>query len=256
MGCIFCGKTRKRSREHVFPRWLVPLFPDLDDAEYLRRLIRQDTDEERRHPSGPFDLVVTDICEVCNNGWMSRLEQDVQPILTPMLLDVPRTLSAPDQQTVATWATKTMLVMQGANIGGERFTPAEEYRWFCDHVAPLPNSHVWLCRYGGEGNWPLSVHQWGMTIRPADAPPPQPTDPVNGFGVVFAIGPLVFWLFGHTLRGDLYTSAGSDDAHVLIWPALGNDVRWPPRQTLQTEAELEQLALHVPSGLPTQNLLR
>ena len=76
---------------------------------------------------------------------------------------------------------------------------------------------------------PLSVHHWGMTVRPADAPPPRPSDPVNGFGVVFAIGPLLFWLFGHNLRGHLYTSAGSDDAHVLIWPALGNQVLWPPR---------------------------
>jgi alkylhydroperoxidase family enzyme len=77
--------------------------------------------------------VVTDICEVCNDGWMSRLEQEAQPILTPMLLDESRTFTAPEQQTVATWATKTTLVMQGANIGGEHFTPAEDYRWLRPH---------------------------------------------------------------------------------------------------------------------------
>jgi hypothetical protein len=58
---------------------------------------------------------------------MSQLEQQMKPILTPMLLDQPRTLTSPEQHLLATWATKTALTMQGANIGGERFTPAAQY---------------------------------------------------------------------------------------------------------------------------------
>jgi hypothetical protein len=200
--CIFCGQDRKRSREDVFPKWLHPLFPLLGEAEYLRRLVSPSSrDEHRRPASSVFDVIVRDICTTCNNGWMSQLEQQVKPILMPMLLDQSRTLTAPEQHTLAMWATKTALTMQGANIGGERFTPAADYHWFHDHVAPLPNAHIWLCRYGGQGNWPLSVHQWGLTMRPPGAPEPQPSDPVNGYSVVFAIGPVVFWLWGHSLTG-------------------------------------------------------
>jgi hypothetical protein len=255
MVCIFCEQDRKRSREDVFPKWLHPLFPLLGEAEYLRRLVTPSSDDEHRRPaSGVFDVIVRDICTTCNNGWMSQLEQQVKPILTPMLLDQQRTLTAPEQHTLATWATKTALTMQGANIGGERFTPAADYHWFHDHRAPLPNGHIWLCRYGGEGNWPLSVHQWGLTMRPPGAPVPQRSDPVNGYSVVYAIGPVVFWLWGHSLTGGPYIEAGSDDAHQLIWPALGGDAHWPPRRTLQAEADLQELSHRTPTGVEPRGL--
>lgn len=51
-----------------------------------------------------------------------------------------------------------------------------------------------------------------MTMRPPGAPVPQPSDPVNGYSVVYAIGPVVFWLWGHSLTGDPYIEARSDDA--------------------------------------------
>lgn len=114
-----------------------------------------------------FDVIVRDICTTCNNGWMSQLEEQVKPILTPMLRDQPRTLTAPEQHLLATWATKTALTMQGANIGGERFTPAADYHWFHDRRVPLPNAHIWLC-YGGQGNWPLPPPSG---IPPVQIPP-------------------------------------------------------------------------------------
>jgi hypothetical protein len=87
-----------------------------------------------------------------------------------------------------------------------------------------------------------------MTVVHGAEGPPNPEGAMNGFGVVYAIGPLTFWLFGYDLPGDLQTSAGSDDAHLLIWPALGPDVRWPPRGTLEREAQLEELAQRMPAG--------
>jgi hypothetical protein len=78
-------------------------------------------------------------------------------------------------------------------------------------------------------------------MRAPGAPILQPSDPVNGYSV-YAIGPVVFWLWGHSLTGGPYIEARSDDAHQLIWPALGGDVHWPPRSTLQAEAELLELA--------------
>jgi hypothetical protein len=255
MVCIFCGQDRKRSREDVFARWMHPLFPLLGETEYMRSLVTHSSSEEHRRPaSKAIDVIVRDVCEPCNNGWMCQLEEQVKPILAPMLLDQPRSLTAPEQHLLATWATKTALTMQGANIGGKRFTPAAEYRWFHEYVTPLPNAHVWLCRYGGQGNWPLSVHQWGMTMRPPGAPIPQPSDPVNGYSVVYAIGPVVFWLWGHNLTGGPYTDAHTNGAHTLIWPALGSDAHWPPRHTFQTEAELRALSLRLPTGVEPRGL--
>jgi hypothetical protein len=80
---------------------------------------------------------------------------------------------APEQHVVATWATKTMLTMQGANIGGERIVGLDRYRWFYDNRTPISVSYVWLCRYSDRTRWPLSIHQWGMTV--VQAPRARPT---------------------------------------------------------------------------------
>ena len=77
---------------------------------------------------------------------MEKLETRARPILTPMLQDEPRVLTAPEQHVVATWATKTMLTMQGANIGGERVVGLDRYRWFYENQTPISVSYVWLCR--------------------------------------------------------------------------------------------------------------
>ena len=248
MPCIFCGADAKLSREHVFPQWLRALFPDLGEADYLRRIVTFSTDTHHLRPGPSFDVVVRDVCRDCNHGWMEKLEARARPILTPMLQDDPRVLTAPEQHVVATWATKTMLTMQGANIGGERIVGLDRYHWFYENQTPLSVSYVWLCRYSDRTRWPLSIHQWGMTIIQGAEGSPSPNGAMNGFGVAFAVGPLAFWLFGYDLPGDVQTRAGSDDSHLLIWPAVGPDVCWPPRQTLEREAQLDELAQRMPTG--------
>ena len=71
---------------------------------------------------------------------------------------------------------------------------------------------------------------------------------MNGFGVVFAVGPVAFWLFGYGLPGAPQTQGGSDDTHILIWPALGPDVYWPPLKALESERDLMELARRLPTG--------
>jgi hypothetical protein len=249
MPCIFCGSTGKLSREHVFPRWLRDLFPEASSGgDYIRRNVTASTDVRHERPGKSFDIVVRDVCVECNSGWMNALETEARPILTPMLRDEPTVLTTPDQHVVATWATKTMLTMQGANLTPDRYVSPERYSWFGYHRSPLSGSHVWLCRYSDRAHWPLSIHQMGMTVQPPGRPPPQIGDPMNGFGVVFAIGPLAFWLVGYDLPEGVLTQAGSDDAHVLVWPALGPDVRWPPQVTLEREDDLREMAATVPPG--------
>lgn len=109
MRCIFCGEDRKLSREHVFASGLAERFPELEnvEADYVRYLCTGTSASDHTRPGPPFDYVTRDVCAACNNGWMSGLETEAQPILGPMLSDRPRVLTAPDQAVVATWATKT-----------------------------------------------------------------------------------------------------------------------------------------------------
>jgi hypothetical protein len=249
MPCVFCGRDRKLSREHVFPQWLRAHFPERDqlETEYVRRLVTRTGDDEHTRTGRVFDSVTRDVCEVCNNGWMADMEGRAQPILAPMLGDRPRVLTATDQATVATWATKTMLAMQGMNIGGKRLVGVDSYRWFERHRMPLPSSCVRLCRYTDRTRWPVITHQWGMTVAPGGAPPPDEDDATNGFGLVFTIGPVAFWLVAYDVPGGPPAQAGSDDA-LLIWPALGPDVRWPPTAAHGSDSDLLELSRRLPTG--------
>ena len=53
------------------------------------------------------------ICEDCNSVWLSSLERRVKPLLAPMAVGAqPTTLSPGSQLLIATWAVKTVLLLE------------------------------------------------------------------------------------------------------------------------------------------------
>jgi len=110
--CIFCKRTLtkvNRSKEHVFPVWL------LEEMGARDRPIRP----SEIAPSGREVILQRDltydgfqagrVCGVCNKGWMSRLEDDIKPILTSLIRGK-RSLKRLDsgaQALLAKWAAKT-----------------------------------------------------------------------------------------------------------------------------------------------------
>lgn len=108
--CWMCNRTQgHRAREHIFPRWLLVELNALDEPfnptheDFLGRPISS------RGPIRASAFVAGEICESCNNGWMSDLEAEVQPILFPPGGRV--TLSVPDQEVLARWLIKTAVVL-------------------------------------------------------------------------------------------------------------------------------------------------
>lgn len=222
-------------------------FPSSGPVEYTRRFVTAEGATDRRHSGIAFDVVVRAVCANCNNGWMSSLETRAKDVIGPMLSDQRVSLDPSDQALVATWATKTLLMLGCATLDPGDVASPSAYSWFFRHQAPLPGSHAWLCRYGGEGQWPLSCHVHGITLT-RDASRPTKASETNGFVAVLAIGPFVVWLFGQELDEGPVTRARSDDGHLLIWPATGS-VSWPPGRTLRTEGELEALSRQLPGGV-------
>ena len=235
------------SREHVFPTWMVGLFPELGELDYVRRLVLHTDDVDHQRPGPPFDVVVRDVCVSCNTGWMEKLETEARPVLTPMFTGSSRVLTASEQFVVATWATKTMLTVQGSNLGGERVASTEQYGLSSAAAAAAELARMALPVRGQDalaGQCP-PVRVLGAICG---QPPPQVGAPLNGFGVVFAVGHLAIWLFGAEVPDAPRPQSGSDDAHILVWPTLGPDVRWPPPKALKGEADLEALARRMPAG--------
>ncbi len=102
--CLFCSNGAN-SKEHVWPQWILQVLP-------ARRPVRQrlGTGKEVSY-SGEFKL--KGVCTTCNNGWMSELETEVKPILSPIVQDLSIQLEIEDQKKLALWAFKTAIVLEG-----------------------------------------------------------------------------------------------------------------------------------------------
>src|SRR4051812_46683479 len=102
--CIFCGGG-PLTLEHVWPAWLIALFPALPSTITFRGRERQATTSD--------ELTVRAVCEKCNGGWMSDLEQQAKPLLMELLEERPYSFMPPGMQDViSAWAVKTVMVFE------------------------------------------------------------------------------------------------------------------------------------------------
>ena len=121
--CIFCqGPSSARGHgEHVFPRWINAIFeeiPPIDatqQPEWKRGVI--DFVKDERHDqvwsaAEIASLTTKHVCNACNTTWMSKLEGEARPLLTPMIRGQGRKLTQAQQLVAAQWATKTVMVAE------------------------------------------------------------------------------------------------------------------------------------------------
>jgi len=143
--CVFCGRDRTLSAEHVLPDWLLTEFPPLEpSAKASRRLGYWDAsgawqDKSRVQGTVSVPTTVTVVCkdeykgdDGCNTGWMSRLEGLAKPLITALGHDQQQTLSRDDQRLIAFWATKTMMMVEYTDHT-TRATSNEQRRYLYEH---------------------------------------------------------------------------------------------------------------------------
>jgi hypothetical protein len=141
--CWFCDAPISKStasREHVVPQWLQgylrisnheiePTLTSLPDGAKLKK---------RRHPVS--QLKTGGICNACNNGWMSQLENGCRPILLK-LLNASVELSGlrrAGRLSLSRWAAKTAYALDAGGL--ERRVPKSHFTSFHENVARLPEN--------------------------------------------------------------------------------------------------------------------
>lgn len=139
--CVFCRKTRKRAKEHIWPKWLQEA---VEGGTNLRAethyaisggVVNQRTLQNE-------SLVLGQVCMDCNNGWMSKLEREAIPVITSLLSAQPllgTALTVDHCSTLARWAFKTAIVRNlGTNyrklIPPHHFTAAFDRRLLPPHT--------------------------------------------------------------------------------------------------------------------------
>ena len=160
--CAFCNRNdSKRSPEDIFAKWIGKYFgPDW-------RRFNLDTGASRGSSKNKPGLVTRKVCARCNHGWMSRLEQSVEPIIAPMFFGQKVTLRSTEQTCIARWFTKTVMAY---DVNAKRtrdcyFTLAQ--RMALAEALTIPNDMmIFLGRYIGTPGVNLQCRKDRRTTRP------------------------------------------------------------------------------------------
>lgn len=232
--CVFCGAQGKLSPEHAVPCWAEKAIPGEGDFTSRSATMAGETRWEKTAPV--LDQTVRRVCNACNTGWMHRLEDACIPLLRPAIrLEGHVTLDPASQRTVATWITKTAMMIEFVH-GGKRI-PDEHYRYVFDHRKPPPGAFVWLAAYTMQ-----PYHAWS---EPRELILQGSTSGTvrHGYVATFSIGHLVCQLshFGSGDNVELERLPGFQEPVIQVWPITG-DQSWPPLDTALDQSALEWLA--------------
>jgi hypothetical protein len=151
--CIFCQHDdRKITKEHLFPDWLSKMYGD--SVTGINEGTNADGTIAYSYSSNIFQQTTNSVCEVCNNGWMSQIENDAKPILIKMLKSKSFVLDKKAQVKLSTWAMKTMLVFNHENPKppAKQFIPLEHYVKFYEEKRVSDDS-IMLLGYNPVGKF-------------------------------------------------------------------------------------------------------
>lgn len=225
--------------EHICSAWIGRLF----DSEIYNWTHTHETGEIKRWKSKSLDETLPVVCDKCNNGWMSDIENlEAKPALTNMIRDgaaqslLPRGIIA-----LACFAFKNAVVANHANLNKEPFfTPAAREQFRKNLTIP-PGVQMWVGAFHG-----IYAHS-GICKSYYLEPQLYASDPQNFelYVFTFVAGHLAFqvlaskWksLFSRgmpppALRPDKYW----DSAATSFWPMDGFPLSWPPEKYLSNDS--------------------
>lgn len=220
MPCVFCGST-PTTKEHVFPRWLNRYLPSqhqqLEQARYGEGAF------DITRSSVGFDFTVRKVCDSCNSGWMSRLENETIDVLHPMISGLAlQLLSLKTQRQIAVWAVKTAMMLDNTQVAP--ILPSVQLQRMRSHRAIPRNTRVWL----GACNelYPLvTCHTVRIELGNRKNPGVLHT---GGFYSPLKIGHLCLYVYFTPVDVTIQYPALYHAAVARLWPPRGSSLPWPP----------------------------
>lgn len=240
--CMFCDE-KADTGEHVWPRWLVERSlversPSSDIAcTYLERV---DRDVEGWHTPKPT-LVVKQVCSACNNGWMSRLENEAKFVLESILDGRLRILDASAQLTLAQWAVKTAMVLESLDCSRPWFYSKNERRLMRGSRTMPERTSVWLTQ--------CINHQHVYSVK-KDLRTTLGDGGLRAIATTMAFGSLAFQVVTiktppeiprHVPVSYEVSDGPWDRTLVQVWPVSDCPLAWPPYYGLNGDLGLETL---------------
>jgi hypothetical protein len=214
----------------------------------LRRFVvsntgRMDAERGGRHLGNwpTARLKVKWLCGSCNNGWMSRLENEAKPIVESILDGKLEDLDASVQSTLALWAVKTTMVLEAVDPNRLWFYSVDERQRMRAARALPQRTFVWIAKCIDQPNLYSAAKDLRTRTVLGD-------DNVHAFVMTMAFGSLAFQVV--TIRTPATIPANVvvtydvsegpwDQTLVQVWPTSQDARAWPPSYGLAGELGLD-----------------
>jgi hypothetical protein len=187
--------------------------------------------ETQSFPALPFNMTIRAPCHDCNTGWMSDLDNAVQPYIAGMIQGRARELHETGLRTIATWAVLKALVFQALRPK-ERFAPDSHFReLYAMKTVPPERFRVWT---GSVESVMLGFFrsQGLRRIRPPDLDAPDFPD---AYTVTFSIKHLGLKVFaGDEIGANITHHQGLVGSIREVWPNTTSFV-WPPGPSITSK---------------------
>lgn len=235
--CMFCPE-KVSTKEDAWPLWLIKRFPVSSTA-------RIDAERGGRNlgnwPTVKPKLQVKWLCPSCNNGWMSRLENEAKPVLVSILDDKLKDIDASAQTTLARWAVKTVMVLEAVDSNRHWFYSENERQLMRVALALPKRTSVWIAKCVDQPNvYSAAKDLW---TTPGD-------DSVHAFVTTMAFGSLALQVvsirtpeaISENIAVTYDVREGPwDQTLVQVWPTSQNSRAWPSCYGLAGEWGLDAL---------------
>jgi hypothetical protein len=232
--CVLCNQRGPSANEDVVPRWLAKAIAAKGTPPYFDLTIEMNEGSPQtssiRHVGGlPVPWKLPEVCNSCNNGWMSQLEQAMKHAGKRLVEGKHYLLSPFEQVVIATWMTKTALLYDVAR-GGQVVPLDKGSHPFYAAGQPLPRSQIMLAAFQPPDRSVVIPHRRKehKLIDPSTG-----NISLHGVDISFVFGFLFIQLYV-TFDGDEANMFGYPTVHpdlIQCWP-VRHPVRWlPPLDT-------------------------
>jgi hypothetical protein len=236
--CIFCS-NKASTREHAWPLWLVNRFPTSSTS--CMEAERGGNKLGNWLTAKP-KLQVKWLCASCNNGWMSRLEDETKPILESIFNDKLKAIDTLDQLTLARWAVKTAMVLEAIDSNRSWFYSDNERQMMGAVQSLPPRTSVWIA---------TCINQPNIYSAAKDLLTTPNNDGIHAYATTMAFGSIAFQIVSIKTFAAIpenvpvtydVTEGPWDQTIVQVWPTTKKSIDWPPTYGLNSEYGLDALA--------------
>lgn len=121
--CVFCEGTGL-TKQHVIPDWLKEYFPHNEKDKRIQKLVYHEfvNDSAIIRPKvcvKPGHLgtnKIRNVCNVCNNGWMSKLEKEVKPLVIQLIQGNINGINKEKQSLLSRWIMLVNIMIEYTDV--------------------------------------------------------------------------------------------------------------------------------------------